>query len=94
MSRFKVSFAVLSRERRRVVHFGVTEHLTEEWTMQQMREAFPWDQAPRYVLLDRDAIYGKDFAAMIRDMGMEEALTAPRSPWQKPAQVRCSTTAT
>ena len=43
-------FVVLSHERRRVVHFGVTEHPTEEWTMQQMREAFPWDQAPRYVL--------------------------------------------
>ena len=77
-------FVVLSHERRRVVHFGVTEHPTEEWTMQQMREAFPWDQAPRYVLRDRDAIYGKDFAAMTRDMGMEEVLTAPRSPWQNP----------
>jgi hypothetical protein len=40
-------FVVLSHERRRVVHFGVTEHPTQEWTMQQMREAFPWDQAPR-----------------------------------------------
>jgi transposase InsO family protein len=77
-------FVVLSHERRRVVHFGVTEHPTEEWTMQQMREAFPWDQAPRYLLRDRDAIYGKDFAAMTRDMGMEEVLTAPRSPWQNP----------
>jgi Integrase core domain len=52
--------------------------------MQRMREAFPWDQAPRYVLRDRDAIYGGDFAAMTRDMGMEEVLTAPRSPWQNP----------
>jgi hypothetical protein len=65
------------KERRRVVHFGVTEHPTEEWTMQQMREAFPWDQAPRYV--HRDAIYGRDFAAMTRDMGMQEVLTAPIS---------------
>ncbi len=77
-------FVVLSHERRRVVHFGVTEHPTQEWTMQQMREAFPWDEAPRYVLRDRDAIYGRDFAAMTRDMGMEEVLTAPRSPWQNP----------
>jgi hypothetical protein len=38
-------FVVLSHERRRVVHFGVTEHPTQEWTIQQMREAFPWDQA-------------------------------------------------
>jgi hypothetical protein len=49
--------------------------------MQQMREAFPWDQAPRFVLRDRDAIYGTDFAAMTRAMGMEEVLTAPRSPY-------------
>jgi putative transposase len=52
--------------------------------MQQMREAFPWNEAPRYVLRDRDAIYGRDFADMSRDMGMEEVLTAPRSPWQNP----------
>jgi len=77
-------FVVLSHERRRGVHFGVTEHPTKEWTMQQMREAFPWDQAPRYLLRDRDAIYGRDFADITRDMGMEEVLTAPRSPWQNP----------
>ena len=77
-------FVALSHERRRVVHFGVTEYPTQEWTMQQMREAFPWDHAPRYVLRDRDAIYGRDFADMIRDMGMEEVPTAPRSPWQNP----------
>src|SRR5271166_417355 len=76
-------FVVLSHERRQLVHFGVTEHPTQEWTLQQIREAFPWEQAPRYVLRDRDAIYGRDFAAMTRDMGMVEVLTAPRSPWQK-----------
>ena len=77
-------FVVLWHERRRVVQFGVTEHPTEEWTMQQMREAFSRDQAPRYVLRDRDAIYGRDFDAMTRDMGKEEVLTAARSPWQNP----------
>jgi hypothetical protein len=66
---FRVLFVlvVLSHERRRVLHFGVTEHPTQEWTVQQMREAFPWDEAPRFVLRDRDAIYGRDFAAMTRD---------------------------
>jgi len=77
-------FVVLAHERRRVLHFGVTEHPTQEWTIQQMREAFPWDEAPRYVLRDRDAIYGTDFVAMTGAMGMEEVLTAPRSPWQNP----------
>jgi transposase InsO family protein len=77
-------FVVLSHARRRVLHFQVTEHPSQEWTMQQMREAFPWDEAPRYVLRDRDAIYGRDFADLTRDMGMEEVLTAPRSPWQNP----------
>ena len=77
-------FVVLSHERRRVVHFGVSEQPTQEWTMQQMREAFPWDQVPRYVLRDRDAIFGREFAAMTRNMGTEEVLTTPRSPWQNP----------
>jgi putative transposase len=77
-------FVVLSHNRRRVLHFGVTEHPTQEWTIQQMREAFAWDQAPQYVLRDRDAIYGSEFAATTRDMGMEEVLSAPRSPWQNP----------
>jgi len=67
-----------------VLHFGVTEHPTQEWTIQQMREAFPWEQAPQYVLRDRDAIYGSEFAAATLDMGMEEVLSAPRSPWQNP----------
>jgi hypothetical protein len=77
-------FVVLAHERRRVVHFAVTEHPTQEWNMQQVREAFPWDQAPRFCLRDRDAIYGRDFAAMTREMGMEEVLTAPRSPGKIP----------
>ena len=77
-------FVVLSHARRRIVHFAVTEHPTQQWILQQLREAFPWNQAPRYVLRDRDAIYGQQFAAVVQDMGMEEVLTAPRSPWQNP----------
>jgi putative transposase len=77
-------FVVLSHARRRVVHFGVTEHPTEEWTVQQTRVAFPWDHAPRYVLRDRDAIYGSEFAAITKGMGMEVVVTAPQAPWQNP----------
>ena len=48
---------VLRHERRQVVHFNITEHPTGQWTAQQMLEAFPWDQAPRYLLRDRDDVY-------------------------------------
>ena len=77
-------FVVLSHARRRVLHFQVTEHPSQEWTMQQIREAFPWDHACRYLLRDRDATYGGDWVAMTKAMGMEEVLSAPRSPWQNP----------
>src|SRR5580692_12206394 len=77
-------FVVLSHARHRVLHFQVTEHPGQEWTMQQMREAFPWDHGCRYLLRDRDAIYGGDWVAMTKGMGMEEVTTAPRSPGQDP----------
>lgn len=77
-------FVVLSHARRRVVHFHVTEHPTQEWTMQQIREAFPWDSTRRYLLRDRDAIYGRDFAAITEGMGMEDVVSAPRAPWRNP----------
>src|SRR5689334_12637380 len=76
--------AVAPADRRRVVHFNVTEHPREQWTMQQIRDAFPWEQAPRYLIRDRDAIFGKDVVAITKGMGVEEVATAPRSPWQDP----------
>ncbi|MCP4470588.1 MAG: transposase family protein [Gammaproteobacteria bacterium] len=75
-------FIVLSHDRRRVVHFNVTEHPTAQWTAQQLVEAFPFDSAPRYLLRDRDAIYGDLVQRRIRGLGIEEVVTAPRSPWQ------------
>ncbi len=77
-------FVVLSHNRRRVVHFNVTEHSTAEWAAQQMVEAFPWDTAPRYLIRDRDDIYGACFARRVSGLGIEQVLTAPRSPWQNP----------
>jgi putative transposase len=77
-------FVVLSHARRRILHFQVTEHPSQEWTMQQMREAFPWDHGCGYLLRDRDAIYGGDWAAMTKGLGMEDVISAPRSPWQNP----------
>ncbi len=76
-------FLVLAHDRRRILHFGVTAHPTAEWTAQQLRNAFPWDTAPRYLLRDRDGIFGDDFVKQVRDMGIEEVLSAPRSPWQR-----------
>jgi putative transposase len=75
-------FAVLSRARRRVLHFQVTDHPSQEWAMQQVREAFLWDHGCRYLLRDRDANYGRDLVAMTKGLGMEEVITAPLSPWQ------------
>ena len=71
---------ILAHERRRVVHFNVTEHPTAAWTAQQVIEAFPWDEAPRYLLRDRDRVYGASFRQRVRHMGIEEVLIAPRSP--------------
>ena len=76
-------FLVLAHDRRRILHFNVTAHPTAEWTGQQLREAFPFDQLPRYLLRDRDAIFGQDFREQVRDMGIHEVLSAPRSPWQR-----------
>jgi len=76
-------FVVLAHERRRVVHFNVTAHPTAEWTAQQLREAFPFDRIPRYLLRDRDKILGDDFRQQVRDMKIREVLSAPRSPWQR-----------
>ncbi|MGI9569998.1 MAG: integrase core domain-containing protein [Desulfobulbia bacterium] len=75
---------VLAHHRRRVVHFNVTEHPTAQWTGQQIIEVFPWKSAPKYLLRDRDAIYGSAFQKRVRSMGIEEVLSAPRSPWQNP----------
>ena len=75
---------ILAHERRRVVHFNITEHPTAQWTAQQVVDAFPWDEAPRYLLRDRDRIYGAYFQQRVRHMGIEEVLIAPKSPWQNP----------
>ena len=76
-------FLVLAHDRRRILHFAVTAHPTAEWTAHQLREAFPWDTAPRYLLRDRDRIFGQDFVEQVKAMGIKQVLSAPRSPWQR-----------
>ena len=77
-------FFVLEHRRREVLHFGVTEHPTAAWTSQQIVEAFADREATRYLIRDRDCIYGHDVCLRIASLGMEEVLTAPQSPWQNP----------
>jgi putative transposase len=72
---------LLAHERRRLVHVAVTSNPTAEWTRQQLREAFPWAEAPRYLLHDRDHAFAA-WRHATKAMGIEEVLTAPRSPWQ------------
>jgi transposase InsO family protein len=76
-------FLVLAHDRRRILHFGVTTHPTAEWTAHQLREALPWDSAPRYLLRDRDRIFGQEFVEQVKAMGIKQVLSAPRSPWQR-----------
>jgi putative transposase len=83
---FRVLFVllILAHDRRRIVYLNVTAHPTSAWTRQQIREAFPDDTAPAYLLRDRDGVYGTDFGRLLKGFGTEEIVTAPRSPWQNP----------
>ena len=83
---FRVLFVlvVLAHDRRRVVHFNVTDRPTARWTGEQLIEAFPGGSEPRYLLRDRDRIYGEEFQERIQAIGIKEVKTAPRSPWQNP----------
>ncbi len=75
-------FLILAHHRRRVLHFNITTNPTAEWAAQQIVETFPWDSAPRYLLRDRDGVYGEYFQRRVNNMGIEQVVTAPRSPWQ------------
>src|SRR3982751_798572 len=77
-------FFVLEHRRREVLHFGVTEHPTAAWTSQQIVEAFAYRDPARYLIRDRDSIYGNDVRKRIVTLGIKEVLTAPQSPWQNP----------
>jgi transposase InsO family protein len=65
-----------------LVWSNVSRHPTAEWVTRQITEAFPWDEAPRYLIRDRDSIYGDQVKRRLRAMGIRDKPTAPRSPWQ------------
>jgi len=75
---------VMTHERRKVLHFNITEAPTAEWTAQQVVNAFPYDTAPQYLLRNRDSIYGSVFVQRLKGMGIQQKLISPRSPWQNP----------
>src|SRR5215472_16061986 len=81
---FKVLYGlvILSHLRRRLVRIGVTTNPTAEWIAGQVVEAFPWDEAPRHLIRDRDRSFGLAYARRVRAMGIRDRPTAPRSPWQ------------
>jgi transposase InsO family protein len=77
-------FLVMRHDRRKVAHFHVTANPTAAWTAQQLVEAFPYEEAPRFLIRDRDDIYGDCYRKRVGDLGIEEVIIAPRSPWQNP----------
>ena len=83
-------FIVLRHDRRQVVHFNVTTNPYAEWTAQQIINAFPYEEAPGFLIRDRDGIYGDYFKERMEGMGIDEVPIAPRSPWQKDYGSSCT----
>ena len=77
-------FLVLSHDRRRILHWNLTSNPCARWTAQQIVEAFPEDTAPKYIIRDRDGIYGDYFRRRVEGLGIQAVPTAPGSPWQNP----------
>ncbi len=73
---------VMSHDRRRIIHFNVTDSPTSAWTARQLLEAFPFDTAPRFLVRDNDSIFRGAFSEQVKSLGIEEIKTAVRSPWQ------------
>jgi putative transposase len=73
---------VIDHGRRRILHFNVTPHPTSAWIVQQLREAFPYQSAPRFLIFDRDAKYGLEVPIAVRSMAIRPIRTSFRSPWQ------------
>jgi transposase InsO family protein len=73
------AFVIVRLDRRDLVWINVTANPTAEWVARQITEAFPWDEAPHYLIRDRDRIYGSVVTRRLRAMGIP---TAPASPWQ------------
>jgi putative transposase len=75
-------FFVIAHDRRRILHFNVTKHPASLWTVQQLREAFPFGSAPRFLIFDRDGKYGVEVPAAVRSLSIRPVRTSFESPWQ------------
>ncbi len=73
---------IIDHGRRRIIHFNVTANPTASWVIQQLREAFPYDSAPKYLIYDNDSIFSYQVTGAIKSFGIEPKRTAFRSPWQ------------
>lgn len=73
---------IIEHGRRRILHFNVTRHPTSAWIMQQLREAFPYQSAPSFLIFDRDAKYGLEVPVAVRSMAVRPVRTSRQSPWQ------------
>jgi transposase InsO family protein len=73
---------IIRLQRRHLVWVNVTTNPTADWIARQITEAFPWEQAPQYLIRDRDASYGNSVTRRLAAMGIRDRPTAPRSPWQ------------
>jgi transposase InsO family protein len=76
------AFVIVRLGRRDLVWINVTAYPTADWVARQLTEAFPWNEAPRYMIRDRDRIYGAVVTRRLRAMGIRDKPTAPASPWQ------------
>jgi hypothetical protein len=76
------AFVIVRLDRRKLVWINVTAHPTAEWVARQIAEAFPWNEAPRYMIRDRDRIYGAVVTRRLRAMGIRDKPIAPASPWR------------
>jgi putative transposase len=75
-------FFIIGHDRRRILHFNVTRHPTSTWIGQQLREAFPYQSAPKSLIFDHDAKYGLEVPVAIRSMNIACLQTSIQSPWQ------------
>ena len=76
------AFIIVRLDRRELVWINVTPNPTAEWIARQITQAFPWDEAPRYLIRDRDRVYGAAVTRRLRAMGIRDKPIAPGSPWQ------------